>query len=374
AQNDLAGAEAILLEASTRAPRSVEPALALADFYVVLGKTAQAEAQLSRALQLDPNHGPALLRLAELRLRAGKKAEAEDILKRLSAIPDKSYRPAHALFLLHEGRTAEAIAELERLHRDDPSDRDVRTRLVAAYLVSNRAADARKVLDKAIERNARDVQALLQRGALLVREGKWLEAEQDLAKVLRIQPESAEAHYHLAAVRRGQGESASARQELAEAVRLNPSLLAARLELAGTLLREKSAQAALDLLEQAPPPQKNDLRFLVARNSALMALGDFARAREGVKQGLAVARTPELLTQDGNLRLLAKDFAGARASLEEALQRDPENLAALDLLASTYAAQKQPEAALGVVRKHAAAHPASARIQFFAGEWLLRAG
>lgn len=374
AQKDLAGAEAVLKQAAARAPKSPEPALALSDFYLAQGRTSDAEAQLARVLEIDPNHGPALLRLAELRLRAGHKDEAASLFRRLASVPDRNYRPAYALFLLSEGKATEAVAELERLHRADPSDRNVRSRLVAAYLAVNRAADAQRVLDEAIKRNARDTQALLQRGALLARMGKWQEAEQDLVKVLRIDPESGEAHYHLAVVRRGQGEAATARQELAEAVRLNPSLLAARLELAGMLLRENSARAALDLLDQAPAFQKNDIHLLVTRNSALMALGDYAKAREGVKQALAIARTSELLTQDGNLRLLAKDFAGARKSLEEALERNPENVAALNLLASSFVLEKQPEAAAARVRKHAQAHPKSAAVQTFAGEWLWKSG
>lgn len=373
-QRDLAGAEAVLRQAAAQAPRAPEPVLALSEFYAATGKQAEAEHELSRALQIRPDYGPALLRLAEMRLRAGRKEEAAEVFRRLSASSDRSYRPAYALFLLQEGKTAEAIAELERLHRADRADRDLRTRLVAAYLAANRGKDASAVLDEAVKRNPKDLQALLQRGALLVREGKWLEAEQDLMKVLRMDPASAEAHFHMAFVRRAQGEEATAKQELTEAVRLNPVFLAARLELASALLRERSARAALDLLEQAPPAQRSDLRFVLARNSALMALGEYARAREGVREGLAIARTSELLTQDGNLRLLAKDHSGARASLEEALERNPENLAALELLVSSFVAEKRTEMALERVRRHASAHPQSSAIRHFLGEWLLRAG
>ncbi len=374
AQRDLAGAEAVLKQAAAQAPRAPEPALALSDFYLATGKGLEAEKELARALQIAPDYAPALLRLAELRLRAGRKEEAAAVFKRLSTSSDKSYRPAYALFLFQQGKTAEATAELERLYKADRADRDLRTRLVAAYLATNRASEAAAVLDEAVKRNPKDVQALLQRGALLVRQGKWPEAERDLVNVLRLDPGSAEAHFHMAFVRRSQGEHATAKQELAEAVRLNPALLAARLELASTLLREGSPKAALDLLEQAPPAHKNDIRFVLGRNSALMALGEYARAREGVKEGLAIARTSELLTQDGNLRLLAKDYVGARASLEEALQRNPENLAALELLASSFVAEKRKEAALDRVRKHASAHPASPSIQYFLGEWMLRVG
>ncbi len=373
-QGDMAGAAAVLRQAAAQAPRSPEPAVALCDFYLAVGKAGEAEKELTRALKIDPGYAPALLRLAELRLRAGRKDEAAEAFKRLSASSDKSYRPAYALFLLQEGKAAEATAELERLYRADRTDRDLRTRLVAVYLATNRVADAAAVLDEAVKRNPKDLQALLQRAALRIREGKWIEAEQDLVRVLRLDPASAEAHFHMAFVRRGQGEAATAKQELTEAVRLSPALLPARLELASTLLRERAAKAALDLLEQAPPAQQNDIRLVVLRNSALMALGEYEKAREGVKQGLALARTSELLTQDGNLRLIAKDVAGARASLEEALKRNPENLAALELLASSFAAEKRMSAALERLRKHASAHPKSPAIQYLLGEWLLKAG
>lgn len=373
-ENDLAGAESVLKEAVARAPRAPEPLLALTDLYVVTDRPDLAERQLLQALNAAPDHGPALLRLGELQLRSGRLAQAAETFKRLSALPDKAYRPAYALFLFHQGKTAEAVGELERLYRLDPSDRDVRSRLVAGYLLANRMPEAEKVLSEAIARNPRDVQALLQRGAIWVRSGKLAEAEQDLIRVLRLEPDSAEAHYHLAFVRRANGETAAAKQELSEAVRLNPLLLPARLELAATLLRENSAKAAGDLLDAAPAPHKNELNWIVARNWAFIAQRDFSSAREGVRRGLALARTSELLTQDGNLRLQAKDLAGARASLEEALRLNPENLAALELLALSFTTQGQPAAALARLRKHASEHPDSLPVQTYLGDWLIRLG
>lgn len=372
--NDFAGAEAVLKEAVRRAPRATEPALALTDYYAVTGKLQQAEQELRRALKLDPANGPALLRLGELQLRSGRIAEADETFKRLSSLSDKSYRPAHALFLLSQGKTNDALRELERLHTADPSDRDLRSRLVAVYVASQRSSDAEKVLNEAIARNGRDVWALLQRGALLVRAGRLAQAERDLNRVLHLEPDSAEARYLMAFVRRANGERATAKQHLADAVRLNPALLPARLELAAVLLRENSSKAALEALEQAPPAHRNDLRWITTRNWALIALRDFRAAREGVRTGLAMARTSELLTQDAHLRFEAKDLSGARASLEEALQLNPENLAALELLALTYRSQQQLEAAVARLRRHAAEHPGLAAVQLYVGDWLMRSG
>lgn len=371
-QNDFDGAESVLKQAALHAPRALEPLLALTDFYALAGQLEQAEQQLNGALKLDPGSGPALLRLGELQLRSGRTAEAAETFRRLAASSDKAYRPAYALFLLSQGKAPEAVRELERLHRQDPADRDVRSRLVAAYVLANRISEATALLDQAIARNSRDIQALLQRGALRARSGKLAEAEQDLARVLHLEPDSAEARYHMAFVRRASGEIASAKQYLADAIRLNPALLAARIELAGTLLGENSAKAALDVLEQAPPPQKNDLRWITAHNWALLAQRDWSNAREGIRRGLAISRTSELLTQDGTLRLRTNDLVGARASLEEALKLDPNNLVALERLALSYSAQNHHDAALARLRRHAAEHPRSAPVQLYLGEWLLR--
>jgi len=374
AEKDLAGAEAVLRQAAGKVPNSPDVAVALADFYLLAGKLPQAEAELNRALQLDGNNGPAILRLAQLRLQAGQIEEADRLYQRLSALPEKSYRAAHALFLLSRQRTAEAIAELEKLQRADPSDRDLRSRLLTAYLINHRAPEAENLLNSALKRNPNDIQALLERAAIHVRAGRAAEAETDLLKVLRLAPDSAEARFHMATVHRLRGQSEAAKQELGEALRLKPVLLEARLELAGAWLEENSPKAALDLIEAAPEPQKSDLRLMALRNRALLALPDWPGARKAVEESLRVARTAEFLTQEARLRLHAKDVAGARKSLEEALQRDPQHLPALTLLAKSYAEQKQIEAGLARVREHVSRQPSSAALQMFLGNWLFTLG
>src|SRR5262249_47056482 len=156
-----------------------------------------------------------------------------------------------ALYLFQSGKREQAVAELERLAKDDPADRTLRSDLVRAYLALNRVGDAEKVLTATLKKNLRDTDALLQRGRIYLGSQKYAEAETALNQVLHFRSESAEAHYLLAKVQQGRGRTAIQQQELGEALRLDPNYLPARVERAQALIASGGAQTALDLLDQA---------------------------------------------------------------------------------------------------------------------------
>jgi tetratricopeptide (TPR) repeat protein len=371
---DLAGAEEVLKKAAQQAPKSADPQVALGEFYVLLRKPPEAEKQFRNALQIDAKNAMALLGLAGLQIRSNRNGEAESTLARLSALPDKRYRHLHAVYLFESGKRDPAIAEFEKLAKEDQNDRAARTRLVAAYLAVNRVPDAEKVLAAALRKNAKDTDALLQRAAIYLRTAKYTEAQQDLNNIVRLQPNSADAHYLLSRVHRARGLGLSQRQELAEAVRLNPNRLPVRIELAQLLIATKGAKSALDLMNEAPAAQKKSLAFITQRNWALLGAGDGAELRKGIDEGIRLARSPELLLQDGILKLVEKNYAAARSSLEESLKQNPEDVRALDALARTYSAQKQSAAGLQKVQEYASKRPKSAPLQHFLGLSLLAAG
>src|SRR5262245_57015738 len=134
ARKDVAGAEEVLKQAAAQAPKAPEPANYLGGFYLALGRTADAEQQFRHALQLDPKHGPTLLALAGMQARAGQTEQADQTYRQVSGLPDKQYRPIHALYLFQSGKREQAVGELEKLAKDDPADRTIRTDLVRAYL------------------------------------------------------------------------------------------------------------------------------------------------------------------------------------------------------------------------------------------------
>ena len=146
-------------------------------------------------------------------------------------------------FCLQEGRRDEAVREsLERLAKQDPQDRVARTRLIAAYIAVNREGDAAGVLDSALRKNPKDLDALLQRGEMSLAAAKYDNAEADLNSILHLQPSSAQAHYILANVHQARGATPSYREELAKALELSPYMLSVRLEMAQALIAFRASQ------------------------------------------------------------------------------------------------------------------------------------
>jgi tetratricopeptide (TPR) repeat protein len=373
-RNDAKGAEEILKKAADAAPQSVPAALALAQMYLLTSRWADAGTQFRAALKVDPKDPRALLGLATAQVQLGQMVQAEETYRTVSGLPGKRYEHLHAAYLFSQGQRAAAIQEFEKLAKANLKDRDSRNRLVAALLVSGRISDAEKVLAEALKANPKDSEALLYRSNILLKSGKDREAEADLNQVLHYRTDSAGAHYLLAHVHRLRGDDFRVRSELAEAVRLDPNLLAARLELAQALTLSNSAKAALNLLDAAPGTQKNMLGVILERNLAKLGAGDAEGFRAGVRQALTAGPIPDVLLQDAVGKLLDRNYAGARGSLQEVLRQNPENVRALKATALSYTAEKQAAAATRFLQGYAAQHPKSAAIQQFAGEWFWTAG
>ena len=371
---DFPGAEAALRSAAEQAPSSVEAAIALARVCLFLHKPEEGEGQLRRALQLNPNNSPALLDLASQRAQRGDSAEAEALYKRVAALPEPETKWAYADYLLEAGRQDAAIGEYERLAQADPGNRQARTKLVRAYFIAHRMADAEKVLTRALQQNPRESEALEQRGELFLAAGKVREAQKDLRQVLRNRSDSPALRYWLAKTYQAAGAIFSYQQELGEVLRLDPSLLTARVELSQALRVLNGARSALALMNNAPGEQRESLPAIVERNWALLDLKDEDEARKGIERGLKLGRDCELLVQDALLKLGQRQFSAARAGVTEVLEREPDNVKAVEVLASSYLTEGQTSKSIEKVKECVARRPNSARLQLFLGEWLETSG
>jgi tetratricopeptide (TPR) repeat protein len=367
-------AEQTLRRALEHSLKPTEALVALGKFYVVTGHAAAAETQYRAAIAADPNNGPALMELARLKQRTGNLAETEQTLRRLSSLPDKAYRPLHALFLLQNGRQGEAITELKKEWSSDPSNTEVRGRLVDAYFLTNQLSDAEKLLSVVLAKDAGDSAALEQQGKLYLRKGRFQDAERSLTQALRLRPESAPASYALAQAHRNQGHTQESVQAFRRALESDPAMLQARIELSESLRNSHSLRDALVVLDSAPASQKEQLPFLTERGWVLLALGRYAEAKPGAMRALAMARTPATLVQSGLVELQDKRYDAARTLLEEAVKTAPANVEALNAIAYSLASENKVTAATERIRKQAALLPQSAEVQLLLGHWQEQAG
>jgi Tfp pilus assembly protein PilF len=223
-----------------------------------------------------------------------------------------------------------------------------------------------------LKKNPKDADALFDRGGLSLRSGKVDEAEKDLQEILHFKPDFAEAHAAMAEVDKAKGLPLRERQEETEALRINPALLQARLMLARNFIDANEAKSALDLLDSAPARQKGTLAFVIERNWALLGVGDTKEMRTALDQALRVRRVPELVIQDGVLRLKQADYSGAIVDAEEAIKNN--DVRGARLLAGAYLEMKQPAKAEQRLKELVAAHPESATLANVLGLWYLNTG
>ncbi len=373
-QGDAAGAEQVLKRAIAANPKSEQAALAMGRFYLTTGKAVQAEQELRRALQLRPNYAPALFSFAIVETRTNRQDEAEQTYKLLTAASEKEYHPLYGRYLFQRGKREAALAEFQRLAKEDPDDRDARSRLIAAYIAMNRVAEAEKILAAALKHNSKDTDALLQRSDLRLRKGDLENAGSDVLAVLKFKPDSAEAHYDLAIVEHMRGVPERERQELADALRLNAAYLPARLLLAQNYLMANDGKSAVAVLAETPPEQSDDMRVAIQRNWALLLAGNTAEAKRAIEAEFKVRPLPDLLLQDGIVKLNERDYQGAIADADAVLQQNPEDLRASRLLVDSYAARGELTNAVRAVQSLAEQRPQSAALELLLGQTLMMAG
>lgn len=367
---DIKGAEQVLKQSVAQDPKNNASLIALGNFYAAIGRSADAIQTLQSALKVKPNDGVTLASLAQAQFKAGQNAAAGETLHQLSLTSDPAFESLYGRYLLLAGKSDAAVKEFERLYQKYPKDSAARSRLVQTYLSLNRRPEAERIINDALKRNPKDASALIERSSIYIQDKKYNEAQADLNEALRYEPKSAEAHFLLSRIHRSRGFLLGQRQELTDALNIDANLLEVRLELAENL-RPQSAKDALDILDKAPRTQARTPGFIAERNRCLMALGRDEELQTELNRVLKVYRTPDLLVQDGLLKMKTRHFDEARASFAEALGKDPTNPQILDLLGDTYLAQGQAGKAVAAIEDQAKRYPKSPRIQQVLGFWLM---
>lgn len=212
---DLAGALPYLLRAAEANPRNAQMWKALGVVYAARKEYARAEPALGRACRLDPKlddacyfHGRALYALDryEASLEALQRADARAWKVRLAkgqafealGMPDRAEQEfrgsvalcraadpapgvAYGLFLVRQGRSADAIAPLEETLKAYPASADAHIYLGRALLDGGRTAEALPHLERAAALAPQSAQAHLLLARAYTQSGRPAEAQAHFA-------------------------------------------------------------------------------------------------------------------------------------------------------------------------------------------------
>ena len=265
-----------LLRVVEQSPQDPEAWLWLGIAQDQSGDSSAAEHAWRRVLALQPSHAGGLLRLGRL-LAKRREPEGLEIWRRLGELDPDSIEPPLQLgrLLASTGQLDSAVAAFERVVARAPghveADRSIRRigRLrrdlaekcakARQLIKQDRVADGETLLREVLAQAPLFRSALRQLGRLLLRQGRWNEAEDAWVKLRDEASEAVEAGLALAQICRQTERKLEALDHLRGVLRVDPQNLVAKRRLARGLVEAAAWDEAATLLGEIGEQSTGDL-------------------------------------------------------------------------------------------------------------------
>lgn len=311
-------AVAYLRQSAEQSPKNIDLWNAWALHHTRHNELDLAESVLRTSVKSEPEDSQRQLVLLDfLSSRRGQDVAEKEFL---AAIADKPKDTVLRFGLVNLYRASDRASDARRVLQDiidldklAPASLVARDQLAADWLSQGKVAQARALVAEVLAANPRDGAALLMRGRMLLADGKANDAIIDLRAAAKDQPGSPEVVSLLAAAHRKAGEPQLAREVLTDAVKFKPDNAELRLLLAADMADAKEYQAANNEIDIAIKSAPQNLRAY-----------DFK----------------------AQLALVQKDVAGAEKTFVSLKNQYPQNPAGSLKLGRLYADQKKYDAAL----------------------------
>jgi predicted Zn-dependent protease len=357
-------------------PGEMTPRMQLATHYVELHRLDEAQQVLEDAVRDLPHRDGAKLALVDFITTQRSREQAEKVLRDFIARePDNAdLRLGLGTLLQRAGATPEAIATYrEIIRREGVRGKGLaaRDRIAAIDIAEKRDDEAKRLIAEVLAESPRDDDALIMRANLALTHNDPTNAIVDLRTVLHDQPKSVVLQRSLARAYVEGGQPAMAEEALRAAVEAAPGDVSLKIDLAQFLVETERASQAVRLLEETVKATPGDAQAREELVHAYIANRDLPAARasaEALKalqpenaQGYYLAgliahdesrpadseknleRALELqpasiyiLTSLTRFSLERGHGDAAIARLRRCLERDPDNVALLDLLGGAY--------------------------------------
>jgi tetratricopeptide (TPR) repeat protein len=246
------------------------------------GRADEALAELKGSVAAYPKYARALNDLGVLYLKLDRLDEAAETLARAAKINRHFYYPRLNLgvVLNRQGKYAEAVEVLGKLHGDNPGFAGLSATYADALVGAGLAAKAKKVLADALAGSdlggGAKVEARYKLGVILSREEEYAAAAAELEKAVKLDPAAANAHLLLGGAYMQLSRPAEAERELLRAYELagagagNAQLLLGQLYLSQQRL-EPALRAYEQYLRDVPAaPNAERVRETVGKIKAAL--------------------------------------------------------------------------------------------------------
>ena len=352
-------AEANFKKAAQVDPKAMNAQLALGGFYQSRNRLPEAEVQFKHAVGVDPKDPAPRAALVRLLMQEGKKDETESFLRQtkkdLSDNPE-GYRMLGDFYAAFD--IDKALVEYGSLYNEHPKDIQVKKNYIQLLILKNRLDEATKLDNEILKSNAHDVEALVYKAQIQLRQNNPSGAVDSLQSALSVDPNNAVAHYQLGNAFAQQHNDGRAESEWREAVKIRPEMTDAQRSLAALELRRGDVDALLQTAQQIITAQPYSPDGFIFKGIADLARQKFNDAQQDAEQAMQRApQSPAPYIQLGNIHLAQKHFADAEKYYQQALDKDPSSSEGLSGLMNNYFAQKEYDKAIAAANAQIAKSP-----------------
>ena len=356
--------------------------------YMARHDARNARSSFERALRLEPAYLPALANLAQLDKIEHRGADTRRrYLAALAKAPKNgALLEALAALALEAAQPAEAIMYMERAAALDPDATGPALRYAALTLRAGEAHKALAMAQRLQAANPGNTEVLALLGQAYSATRQYAQAADAYTRWSAAAPLAALPRLRLASVAIARNEPQRALESLHKALELDPGLLDARITLINVLVRQKQFHEALEAAAEAQKRHPDSPAGHKLAGDIHSASGDHAAALKSYEHALATAPSGAALIQvygvlrklgrDGEAdrrialwfqdhpadvptrlyyassKLVRNDPKGAIPHYEAVLKAEPDNLAALNDLAWSYARIGAREALAYAQRAH----------------------
>lgn len=295
------------------------------------GKLDEARDAFNAALRESPGYAPA--RVGQARMRAigrdfdGALADVDAVLKDAPTLPEAN--SLRGDLLLAMGKLPEAAAAYEAVIAARPTDVAAHQNLISLLLRENKLDAAQAKVTEMRKALGGHPLAVYLQAYVNVRNGKNNEAYDGIQQVLRVAPDYIPALMLASALQMQRQDYVQAQENIKKVLERAPNLPAARRLLVTSYIGTREPARALEALQPLLKERVEDVAVLNLAGQVYAMNGDFTRSEQYFERATAAdPKNAQLRTRLGVSRLVGGEAEQAFHDLEAASALDADNVQA----------------------------------------------